>query len=210
MTIKEVSEEQAPVAIISHPVILPDRYKSVSYRYYNDKLWAPSNRTIQKDNYDSWNSYLSQKERIKNIREYVDRLLIINGLLYEQSGEPRYVICTFGLGYNHGSTGLFAEDYYNQNISKKRYFRIDERDKAVKEATRIAEARGDTKSLPIIPWVEYDIIIPESVKLCPAKEHGDGCPFINSIEHIVETVKDPLVSGLMAVSLALSPTNAPD
>ena len=61
---------------------------------------------------------------IKKYQEAAKRYLIVDGSVWLRCGEPRYVVNTFGLGHNHGGTGLFVEEFYNSNISNTNYFII--------------------------------------------------------------------------------------
>lgn len=99
-------------------------------------------------------------------------------------GEPRYVVQTFGLGNNHGGTGMFVVQSYNTNIPHTAYFSALDYDKACEFADAVAERRGDNESIPVRPNGGHtiEVLIPEAVKVNPAKQHGDGCEFINSIE----------------------------
>ncbi|WP_199438380.1 hypothetical protein [Vibrio owensii] len=99
-------------------------------------------------------------------------IMIINTEAYCTTAEPRYEICTFGQGYNHGSTGLFITQSYNPNIREDFYFNANEFKQAQEKATTIASRRGDTKSLPITVNCEQEIevLIPEAVKLKTNKE----------------------------------------
>ena len=73
----------------------------------------------------------SRQAVIKNARKDMREYILVDGELYIQSAEPRYVINTFGLGHNHGGTGMFCEYFYNDNIGKQNYFSALEGDKAV-------------------------------------------------------------------------------
>ena len=47
-----------------------------------------------------------------------DSYMFFQNKIWEECGEPRYVVNTFGLGHNHGGTGMFIEyfSYPNPNI----------------------------------------------------------------------------------------------
>lgn len=64
----------------------------------------------------------SREAVIKFARNRMKGYILVDGELYEQCTEPRYVINTFGLGHNHGGTGMFCEYHYNPNISRNNYF----------------------------------------------------------------------------------------
>lgn len=111
-------------------------------------------------------------------------LMAVDGYMFRPVGEPRYVVNTFGLGNNHGGTGMFIEQGYNSNLSHRSYFSALDYDKACAYADAVAERRGDTKSIPVRPnsGVVIEVLIPEAVRVDPARQHGDGCEFINDIE----------------------------
>ena len=121
----------------------------------------------------------------KKLRESAKRYIIIDGAVWTVTGEPRYVVNTFGLGHNHGGTGLFVEEYYNQNIAASNYFSALDGDKAVAYANKVAERRG--------------VLIPEAVTIRPEAEHGEGDPFVNKINAITEAAPDSTTAGLLAI-----------
>lgn len=110
---------------------------------------------------------------IENARKIAQGLLICDGYMFAPVGEPRYLICTFGLGGNHGGTGMFIEQHYNRNIPNTSYFTALEYDKACAYADSVAERRGDNKSIPVRTNCGYqiEVLVPEAVKLNPAKQH---------------------------------------
>ena len=134
----------------------------------------------------------------KKYREAAKGYILVDGYLWHQCGEPRYVINTFGLGHNHGGTGLFVEEYYNSNISRERYFSALDGDKAVSEANRIAERRGDTESMGRFEKM-IEVLLPEAVSIQPMKEHGEGDAFINKINAITEAAPDATTAGLLTL-----------
>ena len=93
--------------------------------------------------------------------------------MWTVTGEPRYVVNTFGLGHNHGGTGLFVEEYYNQNIAASNYFSALDGDKAVAYANKVAERRGDTNDVGKFEKM-IEVLIPEAVTIRPEVEHGEG------------------------------------
>lgn len=115
-------------------------------------------------------------------------LLIVDGYMFTHSSEPRYEIATFGLGNNHGGTALFISNHYNGNISKDRYFNALQFEDASEKANKIALGRGDNKSVPVKVngGNIIEVLIKDAVKVDPQTQHGDGCEFLNSIEHGIE------------------------
>lgn len=119
----------------------------------------------------------------------------------QEVGEPMYCIYTFGLGHNHGGTALSIDNHYNSNIGQSRYFNALHYEEAVREAIRIAEARGDTESLDMIQSLRYkiEVLIPEAVKRNPAADHGDGDPFLNKLYAVTEMANDSTEAALLAL-----------
>ena len=119
---------------------------------------------------------------VQEIERIAGRRRIIEETMYTVEGEPRYVVMTFGLGNNHGGTGMSIDFSYNTNIPATSYFRADQYDEACAYADEIATRRGDDKSCPVRPSHKIEVLIPEAVKLSPRAEHGGGCEFINQVE----------------------------
>ena len=130
------------------------------------------------------------------------RFVVFEGNVWAETSEPMYVIITFGLGHNHGGTGFFVENFYNENIPHNNYFTAMERDQAVKYFNDVATRRGDTDSVGIPPQ-NIQVFMPEMVKRCPARDHGDGDPFMNQANAITEAAPDALTAGLLVMGLAL-------
>lgn len=215
--INEVTSTQAPLAIREHGKYLNTNSieyepKTIDYRWYKNKLWilhsfsryvhAPyetqTSQQFMKDPYPMTNglpyyhAYGSQQVNRFRIMDWAKNVILIDSMRWQQIAEPRYVIHTFGLGHNHGhpGTSLSATTSYNSNISKSRYFRIDQHNLALKTATRIALNRGDDEAIPFInEWHEkFEILIPEAIRLNPNKEHGNGDPFINKLEGLMDII----------------------
>ncbi len=104
-------------------------------------------------------------------------------------------MATFGLGHNNGGTALFAWMEYNANINRSRYFRADQREKAIAEAERIALARGDTKSVPITHIGDIDVLLPECVRRHPELDGPDGDSFLNRLDRVTEAMPDAVTAG---------------
>ena len=219
--VRVISKEEAPVAFIlsdyghSHEGRVKVRlYKGRFYMletsqyYIRDKKdhfgdgeffgWRPT--TADRLKLNCWHHGEYEKQRATYRKEASSRL-IIDGLVWIECGEPMYVINTFGLGHNHGGTALFVETRYNPNISKDRYFNALQGDQAVAEMNRIAERRGDTKSVGRYGKM-IEILIPERVKRNPQKEHGEGNAFINTINTITESADSAAEAGLLAILTA--------
>lgn len=117
-------------------------------------------------------------------RQKASALRVVDGYMHTPAGEPRYVVMTFGLGNNHGGTGMFVHYSYNPNIPNTSYFDALNYEEACLRADAVAKRRGDNKSIPVRPNGGHtiEVLIPEAVRVDPARQHGQGCEFINSIE----------------------------
>lgn len=104
-------------------------------------------------------------------------LIIIDGHVWKRDSEPRYVVQTFGLGGNHGGTGLFAATSDNPNIKASAYFRVDQFEQARAYALEVAENRGDLASVPGLRAQEPDfrVLIPEAVRLVVPPAESQVC-----------------------------------
>lgn len=211
--IREVTAEQAPVAIIerdNHCVF--KKGIVVEYRWFDNQLYTRFDLTswdrdgnnprykyntpdTEGYNYSYWKGCLNLEKRIADIKEWSEQFLYIDGVLYLKHGEPRYVVMTYGLGCNHGGTSLSVDYYYNPNISHTAYFPLTKREEAIKSAKKTALNRGDDKSVPIKLYHKFEILIPEAIQVNPEIQHGDGDPFINQMEFVISSCKDPLIAG---------------
>lgn len=216
LNIRETTEEDAPIAFIVHHYD-----KDIIYRYYKGKLYTltkwndvhcgkdgllPPEELWQylRGRYDYWNGdyETNRKEYMKEARQY----LLIDGKVYHVSGEPRYVIITFGLGHNHGGTGMFVEEFYNPNISNKNYFSALDGEAAVAYANSVAAGRGDTNDVGKFK-AEIDVLMPEVVKVKPRSQHGDGDKFINDLENIVNKSGSAFEAGLLCMAFTSAEIN---
>lgn len=229
LSIHELIGEQAPVAIRQHTKsFTEDHYEPtiIEYRWWNHRLWTLHSfnrvsggpyetQTAQQFVQDPWpttsghysTSYQSQQKNRRGLMAWARGIVFVDGKRWHQAGEPRYVIMTFGLGHNHGhpGTSLSSDNYYNSNISKSRYFRIDQYNKALETAIAIAERRGDDMAIPYIKDSHdtFDILIPEAIRLNPDKEHGQGDSFINKLETMIEGSPSTEVAGFMVMKEAV-------
>lgn len=233
VSIRKVSSEQAPIAIREYGKCFSDKTEQyepsiIEYRWYKNKLWVlhsfnrsshgqyetQTSEQFESDPYPMTNglpyyhAYASQQDNRKRIMSWAKNVLLIDGMRWQQIDEPRYVINTFGLGHNHGhpGTSLSSTNSYNSNISKIRYFRIDQHALALDTAINIALNRGDDKAIDFIneSYERFDIVISEAIRLNPNKEHGDGDPFINKLEGIIDNSPSPAITGLLVMKEAIS------
>lgn len=143
----------------------------------------------------------SREAVVKQARKDMQGLILVDGDLYEQTPEPRYVVMTFGLGYNHGGTSLCVTYHYNPNLAKSAYFSALQDKEAVARAKEVAATRGDTESIPRIK-AELIVHMPELVRVKPNKQHGNGNPLLNDFEEIIRGSGDSLTAGLLCIARA--------
>jgi hypothetical protein len=227
LTIHDVTAHEAPVAIIAHDadwkIDLGEPTTTV-YRWWRNRLWtryfshvnttwetqgeaafrAEYEEPLYRHLWDA-SGYLSQQEQRNKLRRWTQTILFIEGERWQCSGEPRYVVMTFGLGHNHGlgwGTSLSTATSYNANIPASRYYRIDEYEAAVAAATTVATNRGDTKALPIAQQepTQYEILRPEALRLRPQRQHGAGDPFLRKCEALIEGSPSANVAGLLLMA----------
>lgn len=172
--------------------------------FYQNKLWrkatirdicADENYSTSLDAFIYWREHSSEffprdwrdgehpdkKHMLSVVRKETNKFLLVNGELYIKTTEPRYVVITFGLGHNHGGTGMFCEYCYNPNISKDNYFPATQGKEAVTYANCVAQKRGDTNDIgKFKPFI--DVYMPELVKVKPNKQHNNGNQFLNDME----------------------------
>lgn len=231
ISVHEVSSKDAPIAILEHNKTFSDETNqygpiTIEYRWWHNELWlldklqryshAPlETQTAQQFTLDPYpmtngtsyyTAYRTRQEQRQATMNWASTILFIDGMRWKQAKEPRYTIYTFGLGYNHAGIGtsLSVDNHYNPNISKSRYFRIDQEAKALETAIAIALRRGDDKAVSYIKkHTTFDILIPEAIRLNPNKEHGEGDPFINKLEGIIEASPCKEVTGLMIMKEAV-------
>lgn len=119
--------------------------------------------------YGDYGNYETPKDIVKRLKNEMSQYLIVDGVLYEMVvGKPYYTINTFGLGGNHGGTALFVS--YSTapkrmiKESKGLAFGINDKEKAIETAIKIAMRRGDTNYIDIIKRPKIDVKIPELFK----------------------------------------------
>lgn len=220
VSVPSVTADEAPVAFrlsdYSH-----QKGKQTELRWYGGKLWRQHTSRDRSGEQSvivtdfgpehlehllnpslPWGHSRSRAVCIKRYRQEAERYLLIDGAVWKRAGEPRYVINTFGLGHNHGGTGLFVEEFYNSNIANDRYFSALDGDKAVAEANRIAERREDTESMGNFEKM-IEVLIPEAVSIRPEAEHGEGDPFMNELNKVTEAAPDATTAGLLAMTVGM-------
>jgi hypothetical protein len=182
-----------PVALVASGIRLTDGVKwSVCYRWFRGRMWvdintgqdgSPEPRHVRGTNYH-WPEipdqidlrrqhhnenhemgYLgpfavgTREETEASIRDWANNFILVDHVCHRPTFERSYQIATFGLGKNHGSTALFSTPAGGNG----REFSLLERDRALAEATRVAQSRGDTQSLPmdVNGGINWEVLMPE-------------------------------------------------
>ena len=158
--VKEVKEEEVKTAFIIH-----------SYKEEVGKIIAYKGKLFLEvktpELYIKERAYkvMTIEEASKYVRNYRSKFLNINGILFRTCYEPFYRCITFGLGNNHGGTGLFNE--IADKSTKKIYgWPANETEKAIEGACKVANDRGDNESIESIKKNFYKIecFAPEFIK----------------------------------------------
>ena len=225
--IRIVDKNDAPVAFILSDYSHRDKGQ-VKIRLYNGKFyhletwqhygpgkpetpwheefigWRPE--TVERFKLRYWNTNADYDTQRKGYHDEAASRIIINGLIWIRCGEPMYETLTFGLGHNHGGTGLFVETEYNPNVSKNNYFNALQGDQAVEYTNSIAKGRGDTKDIGRFKKM-IEVLIPECVRRNPQKEHGEGDPFINNLNAITQNANSAAEAGILAIMSTMAEIN---
>lgn len=133
--------------------------------------------------YECYNRHLHTREECEaNLRRIYSNYLLLkrsSGIqVWAKVGEPLYEVFTMGLGHNHAGTGVIIQNGYNPNVAKECYFNANQYEECVREAIRVALARGDTNSVKGIKHaMKIQVLIPDAVKRNPVAEAGNGDEF---------------------------------
>lgn len=178
--IPEADSIDAPVAFITHSF---DEICDI--RMWNGCLWSPVMVSLNgiKD-YSSIDRLVSDLERPNgsstyenqetatiSISERAVKYMILDKKVWKTTDEPVYTIHTFGMGNNHGGTGLSITKCCTAYL-----FNALEYEAARKAMNKVAESRGDSRYIMDLnappeescDWIE--VLIPEAVK---AMSHED-------------------------------------
>lgn len=146
-------------------------------RYYEGNLYAPylnyartkvpaeagSDRFPSTRTVNLYEAH-SEAHAIAEATAQFSGFVVIDGAVWVRTGEPRYVVMTFGLGSNHGGTSLSTDTHDNSNIMAESYHRADAYEEALAHAVQVATDRGDNESIPhFSPSIE--VLIPGAVTL---------------------------------------------
>ena len=157
---------------------------------------------------ERWYTSATREEAIQDLQSFIESHLLIDGQVFRETSEPRYVVNTFGLGHNHGGTAIFVEYGYNPNISSSNYFNALQREEAIAYANAVAERRGDTKDVGTFGAKNIAVYMPELIRCNPHLDHGDGSPLLNAVEKLVQASDSTLEAGLLVLSEVSSTVSA--
>lgn len=191
--------------------------KDVPYHWFEGQLWQPyepnasgwSGSAQEARAYfdrlnliERWGGHATLDQRVERAHGVARRYLIVDGLVYTEADEPMYEVCTFGLGHNHGGTGLMTTHHYNSNIPSSRYFNALQFEQAKALATRIALGRGDDQSVPgFADRQTITVFMSEVITANPAQDYGgEGDPFLNSLDALTAGAESAGEAGLLAMA----------
>lgn len=194
VNIRELSDQQAPIAFVVSEYDREPRkvrqYKGKLYRQVQDMqpqylktnkrdesrpFWL--NRTADTFSVHPYTCgrynadfkeyvYPTLAEQKATARKYAENHIIVDGEVYERTGEPYYYVTCFGLGCNHGGTGFFVgwADYRERKAVWG--WMAEDKAKAINGAVEIALNRGDIESEDHIRNTSYNIqvLMPEAIK----------------------------------------------
>lgn len=147
------------------------------------------------------------EEQAKEAQSCADAFLFVEKEVWRECGEPRYEVCTFGLGHNHGGTSAFVQFGYNGNIPYCNYFNANQKTEAIAYADKIASERGDTKSVGrCFDFADIDILMPDVFTCDPKKEHGNGDPFMNSLEEMIRSTDSANEAAILTMATCAKKT----
>lgn len=205
VTIREVDTKDAPVAFIVRKYgDFPSIVRLVNGKLYRNNF-DYNTRYIYKDanrlNYErlkhdliplsevdfsrllrtEWGYPTLSEEEVKTkCRNKAHQYIIVDGQLYQRTGEPFYQGVTFGLGRNHGGCGIFVGFMPTKRPRYGEMYPISysatQRTEAIKEILMVAIRRGDTESYNHLLRGgngDIQVLIPEACKFNFEPLHKD-------------------------------------
>lgn len=152
--VAEVSADQVPVAFWIRD--LTDGWKEL--RWWDGRLWTrhlPWSRQTEDSiagsahfpertrSSSSYGGFDSRQEAENHFDDWAKRFLIIDAVVYQQIGEPRYVIRTYGFN----GVGISVDYGYDPNVPMYRHFSADQFEQAKAAAVAMA---GDRERGPLL------------------------------------------------------------
>ena len=187
---------------VSHGSAISLHFEPLDYIKWKLQPTAPYRTEEEKFTKESIVRSDTRGTAVKDIEKHAANYLIYQGKLWSECGEPMYYVITFGLGHNHGGTGFGISYHYNPNIPSKNYFNALQRKEAIAFGHKTALNRGDTKSVESMGKnSNIEVVLPELVHRNPQKDHGNGNPFLNSLESVITGSSSVTEAGLLAMAL---------
>lgn len=183
--VAEVTPEQAPVAFRVLTGITDRAWKDL--HWLGGKLWErhlpwayqtedsiAGSHHFPSSVLGPHSHYGSPEEAAERLAEWAAGYLIIDSVVYREAGEPRYYIQTFGLGGNHGGTGLFVDYDFRSDVQMCRYFTAAQFEQARAAAIAVALDRGDTRDAEryVTSEPEIELLLPEAQTLVIPNTYG--------------------------------------
>lgn len=228
--IPEATAAEAPVVLRTHDLKrYCDGIQPTDYRTFHGRLYTPvrmcdmvsvndqerANRPFPIEDlphYFRTYGCVSREEAIQQHKERAENYLLVDGALWQCTGEPMYEVCTFGLGHNHGGTALMITNHFNSNCRWENYYTALQHEEAVEAAVKVALARGDTKYVDSIRDKRYyiEVLDPSAVRADPKAWGGKGDSFLNALDAITSSASSSMEAGLLAIAYtgaAIQPEN---
>lgn len=195
-TIREVDAKDAPVAFIvrqygSYPSVVRmfnGRLYRNNFDYATRYVYEDENKLYSRETKHDliplvktdWERMLqpyygfpnkNENEVKAGARKSARNFIIVDGQLYQLTGEPFYKGVTFGLGHNYGGCGFFAEFLPTVRMKYKEMYPVSfpatQRTEAIKEILMVAIRRGDTESYDYLLRGgngDIEVLMPEACK----------------------------------------------
>jgi hypothetical protein len=167
---------------ISGPIVVVDAQRATFLAAHDRRLRDVPlpNHEFETIDISTYRNVLGTTEEIviDRLVDWVNRHIVIGGILYEEVGEPRYVAVFFGDKFQSTTKGpkhevpttlvYVAYDYtaYTQDTQWK-FFKANQLDAAIAEAVRFASSDGRYLGRRITPSSVIEILIPEAIRLQP-------------------------------------------
>lgn len=167
--IPSVSGAEAPVAAMFGPGVAAPagvRVPEAGLRTWDGKLYTRAGATntgsqaFAERSAAYWHGNRAEAEA--DVRRGLEKLLLIDGEAWEQTGEPFYRIMGFGWGNNHGGTSLTLQSRYDNMPLSDLDYALTEPEAALEGAIAFARGRGDTRSAEFMTIDRPKILIPEA------------------------------------------------
>lgn len=174
--IPSLTADEAPVACtFDDDVFLPNSIDDpgAGLRTYNGSFYTPfRNITAGSTDFpseqtrDSWAADRGEAE--KDVTERLGLMIIIDGKVWSAIGEPYYSVNVYGLGHNHGGTGISVNCRYDGAELGARDYAATELEAAISGAVEVAAKRGDTRYFEHLKSFKgVNVLIPEAFQIVP-------------------------------------------